>query len=253
MLHKIDRNETWCQMYRDGKSGQEIADAYGVTRERVYQILRRGNLIERRVQRRQLAKEMIAQDRLDVRAAKDELDAKLVELVQSGLSIATAAGKVGFTVPQAVYVCKKAGAVSLHGRWHDFSERKARFTQLVEAGVSVNRAREIVGSEEGREIGYEWVWKNCPQLIKKNRPKHPIEVLAVPPKVERAPRSPIESHPPLDWDDERRDRLVKLWFSGASSQQISDIFGDCSRNAVIGQIHRLRVAGKLQSPSRTVE
>lgn len=43
----------------------------------------------------------------------------------------------------------------------------------------------------------------------------------------------------MSWTDERVERLKKLYADGLSSSQIAREFGDISRNAVIGKIHRL--------------
>ena len=44
------------------------------------------------------------------------------------------------------------------------------------------------------------------------------------------------------WTDERIDRLKALLEQGYSAGQIADEFGDVSRNAIIGKVHRLGLA-----------
>ena len=43
----------------------------------------------------------------------------------------------------------------------------------------------------------------------------------------------------MSWTDERIDRLMKMWESGATASQIAEDLGGVSRNAVIGKAHRL--------------
>ncbi len=253
---KDDRNDIWCKLYEEGKTATDIGAMYGVSRERVYQILRKANLIERKWQRRRLASELIETDRLEIKAAKEEIDRQLIELVRGGLSIASAAGQLNLTVPHAMNVCQKHGVVSLHGRWRDFSGRRNRLTEIVESGYSLNIALLTVSAEEGRQVTYNWVHRNCQELLAKNR-RPANSVIPQPP--EKPPATPqIQQHairqvyPEIDWDEARQRRLCELWFKGSSAQQVADIFGDCTRNAVIGQIRRLRVAGKLLSPDLKV-
>ncbi|HEV7689770.1 MAG TPA: GcrA family cell cycle regulator [Hyphomonadaceae bacterium] len=56
----------------------------------------------------------------------------------------------------------------------------------------------------------------------------------------------------MGWTEERIARLKELWEAGHSAQRISEILGDVSRNAVIGKVHRLGLAGRA-TPSRPVK
>lgn len=55
----------------------------------------------------------------------------------------------------------------------------------------------------------------------------------------------------MDWNQERVDELKKCWAEGYSSGMIAKAFG-CTRNSVIGKIHRLELPSrerpKPQSP-----
>jgi GcrA cell cycle regulator len=48
----------------------------------------------------------------------------------------------------------------------------------------------------------------------------------------------------MSWTDEQVELLTTLWRNGMSASQISKKLGDASRNAVLGKIHRLRLAGQ---------
>ena len=54
----------------------------------------------------------------------------------------------------------------------------------------------------------------------------------------------------LNWTDERVDQLKNLWTEGLSASQIARVLGGVTRNAVIGKVHRLGLAGRA-SPSRS--
>ena len=61
------------------------------------------------------------------------------------------------------------------------------------------------------------------------------------------------------WTDERVELLKKLWADGLSASQIATKLGEVTRNAVIGKVHRLGLAGRattsryvLQSPGPSV-
>jgi GcrA cell cycle regulator len=46
------------------------------------------------------------------------------------------------------------------------------------------------------------------------------------------------------WTDERVETLKKLWAEGLSASQIASRLGEVTRNAVIGKVHRLGLAGR---------
>jgi GcrA cell cycle regulator len=52
----------------------------------------------------------------------------------------------------------------------------------------------------------------------------------------------------LNWTDERVETLGKLWEQGLSASQIAAEMGGVSRNAVIGKVHRLGLAGRVKLP-----
>ncbi len=57
----------------------------------------------------------------------------------------------------------------------------------------------------------------------------------------------------LFWTDERVEQLKKLWTEGLSASQIAARLGaGVTRNAVIGKVHRLGLAGRGQ-PQRSAE
>jgi GcrA cell cycle regulator len=54
----------------------------------------------------------------------------------------------------------------------------------------------------------------------------------------------------MSWTDERVDLLKQLWLDGKSASQISSILGNgVTRNAVIGKVHRLGLAGRPKAPA----
>ena len=51
------------------------------------------------------------------------------------------------------------------------------------------------------------------------------------------------------WTDPRIETLTALWRSGLSASQIARTLGGVTRNAVIGKLHRLGLAGR-ETPQR---
>lgn len=50
----------------------------------------------------------------------------------------------------------------------------------------------------------------------------------------------------FNWTDDRVETLKKLWESGLSASQIAAELGGCTRNAVIGKIHRMGLSGRAK-------
>jgi GcrA cell cycle regulator len=48
----------------------------------------------------------------------------------------------------------------------------------------------------------------------------------------------------ITWSDHRVEQLKKLWEAGLSASQIAAELGNVTRNAVIGKVHRLGLAGR---------
>ncbi|THD45774.1 MAG: GcrA cell cycle regulator [Bradyrhizobium sp.] len=54
----------------------------------------------------------------------------------------------------------------------------------------------------------------------------------------------------MSWTDERVELLRQLWLDGRSASQISAQLGHgVTRNAVIGKVHRLGLAGRAKAPA----
>jgi GcrA cell cycle regulator len=54
----------------------------------------------------------------------------------------------------------------------------------------------------------------------------------------------------MGWTDERVEQLKSLWTEGLSASQIARALGGVTRNAVIGKVHRLGLAGRA-TPARS--
>ncbi len=59
----------------------------------------------------------------------------------------------------------------------------------------------------------------------------------------------ISASEKMPWTDERVEMLKKLWSDGLSASQIAGRLGmGVTRNAVIGKVHRLNLAGRATQP-----
>ena len=55
----------------------------------------------------------------------------------------------------------------------------------------------------------------------------------------------------MSWNDEKVAKLKELWGSGSTANQIAQIIGGISRNAVIGKAHRLNLSAKIKTRTAT--
>ena len=51
----------------------------------------------------------------------------------------------------------------------------------------------------------------------------------------------------MSWTDEKVAKLKELWGKGKTANQIAEIIGGLSRNAVIGKAHRLNLSAKIKT------
>ena len=51
----------------------------------------------------------------------------------------------------------------------------------------------------------------------------------------------------MSWTEEKVAKLKELWGSGKTANQIAEIIGGVSRNAVIGKAHRMNLSVKIQN------
>ena len=51
----------------------------------------------------------------------------------------------------------------------------------------------------------------------------------------------------MSWNEEKVEKLKKLWGKGSTASQIAEIIGGLSRNAVIGKAHRLNLSSKIKT------
>ena len=51
----------------------------------------------------------------------------------------------------------------------------------------------------------------------------------------------------MSWNEEKIDKLKKLWGKGSTASQIAEIIGGISRNAVIVKAHRLNLSSKIKT------
>ena len=54
------------------------------------------------------------------------------------------------------------------------------------------------------------------------------------------------------WDQQRIDKLKDLWAEGKSATKIAEIFGDVTRNSVIGKAHRLGLTSHRPGYLKTI-
>ena len=57
----------------------------------------------------------------------------------------------------------------------------------------------------------------------------------------------------MSWTEDREKKLRELWNKGHTANQIANILGGTTRNAVIGKAHRLKLAARAQSKNTYIK
>lgn len=160
-----DRNVQIAADYVGGMRSPALGVKYGMTRERVRQILRPLNLIGLRkkqdVARREVALSA-AQSRRDALIKRKEL---AVVAFLAGASIRQAAKSNKVSATAVSKILKARGIQNTHSRWRDFTKIKTRTDELLLAGFNPPRIAQILKSE-GEKISIYWIYDNFADTLK---------------------------------------------------------------------------------------
>jgi Mor family transcriptional regulator len=251
----VERNLAMVAAYESGEENlQSLGDKYGVSRERVRQILApvgsTALVKEQRRIRREEAQAAAAELKAAVRAERAAKIAEAVEIVRQGFSINEARRRVpGLPINGLQLECKKVGVESSHGRWRDFGPKIARARELRATGLSWGAISNQLGAEGFGKFGPNFVTHHMPDLVER-RTQHTNGAgsVAQPPREPAAPKPrKVYVDPESIWTDDAVARLKIMWFNGNTAQQCADILGQSfTRNAIIGKVNRLRAAGELK-------
>lgn len=178
-----ERDAEIARLYQEdprANSSEKLAQRYGISRERVCQVLRRNNIIEHVGERRRAAKEALQEETAAIRAqVKADFDAKVeraLEKIKGGMSVRSAAHEVGFekhspTTLLLGRLCKQRGIKIVTGRWRDFSERKERIRKMVvDEGKTIAEACRILRAEGDARLHVQWIYNNMPDLPVRGKP-----------------------------------------------------------------------------------
>jgi hypothetical protein len=249
-----ERNIAMVAEYESGRENlQSLGDKYGVSRERVRQILApvgsTALVKEQRRIRREEAQAAAAELKAAVRAERAAKVAEAVELVRQGFSISEAQRRVpGLPVNGLQLECKKAGVETRHGKWRDFTVKINRARELRATGMSWNAVDMQCNAEGLGRVQPNFVGRYLPDLVEHSKQRTNGAASIVPPAPSHPPAIPRPKKVYVDresiWTDDVVAQLKTLWFSGSTAQQCSDVFGPpFTRSAILGKIGRLRAAG----------
>lgn len=278
----LNRRAAILALYDAGETLEAIGDRFGVTRERVRQIVKKSGRKPRRRQaeecRERLAKRLVemhgasaaeAANALGVSVesvrylAKQEVVkfihrnsdveatlAALAERIKAGESIRHAAITGGVSSSTLQYYCRQHGISSpVPTRWTVSERRPEIIRSGREAGKTWAEIAADIASVEGTRgcvpgSIVNWAAKYCPDTLQIKPPRKPKE---------RKPRSPkvcyagyAHERYPASVDIDVRDTVRETALANrgkASASQIASAIG-VSRNSIIGHWFRARSAGE---------
>jgi hypothetical protein len=160
--------------YEAGRTLQSIGEEYGVSRERVRQLLAPSAITKKKkfvavlqhAEAEKLKQEIQTQ-------YKQELNEKLqkgMATVKTGASIAEAARTVGLLPNVLRLACKTAKVKSLHGRWRDNAAIKIRVRELRGLGLTWAQVIKQFNGEGTAHISKHWICNHTADLIKGHKP-----------------------------------------------------------------------------------
>lgn len=160
-------------------SSGKLAVEYGISRERVCQILRPTNLISTYRARREAAREAIEDESGIIKDAaitefKNNID-KAIVLMRGGMSQRKASAALGYQ-PTSSFCntlgsrAKELGLKKFHGRHHrDFEGRKSRVLELSAAGLRVREIVTKMRAEDDPVIHAGRIYKHAPEARARKR------------------------------------------------------------------------------------
>lgn len=259
-----ERNIAMVAAYERGEENMcTLADKYGVSQQRVEQILRPTGTTalvkEQRRLQREAAQSHAAEIKAAIRNERAGILVEGVELVRQGFSINEARRQLEKKYPGVLpsgafciqFACKQAGVEIKHGRWRDRQPRIDRARELRAAGMSWRAIDKQVMNEGLGRILPDFVSCYMPDLIEHSKQRlngtvtTDFAAAVSSPPAEPRPKK-VWVDPESIWTDEVVARLKTMWFNGSTAQQCSDILGPpFTRNAILGKINRLRSKGQL--------
>lgn len=168
----IERDAEILRLYEEeNASSPQLERMFGISRERVCQILRKTNTIETRLERRRIAQAALKQERTRIKraAVKDRRDrmSAAVELVRAGESMRQASVQAGLSpsmTNQLGAECRAAGVPVRHGRHgRDWSERRRRVKELYDKDMPRSQIVRAL-REEDPTIHDAWISQRMPEL-----------------------------------------------------------------------------------------
>lgn len=237
-----ERNAEIIRKYQSGVSVVTLGDEYGITRERVCQILRADNLTNLKREQLRVAREVAENNRAKITAEVQSMRAakvaEAVDLVRNGASRSQAVTATRLPSHVVLKACIDAGLARVHGRWGREAEFQTR-RKLILALRAENKTWAEIKKIHGFGL-YAWALRNVPE-IRVGMGNHRPRVRATTSVTTAAPMPS-----PDVWTPERIATLCRMYFDGCSAQHIADLLGEgFTHNSVIGKINRLRAAKQL--------
>lgn len=282
MSNLSERNADILSRFSAGETLQAIGERYGLTRERVRQIIAKAGAKPRRQEHAEFMADLVADAKLRTMTRRQAVQMYGVSLVNKlhnqygiqwaprqydpavlaaavqvaeGASISFACGGNRSLIARVARYCEKHGIVSRHGRWLDRSNRAATVKAMRASGSSWSALAVTIAEFEGKPIGAVALQAWCQRHM---RSEDYSKVAAI---VQRgasadAPTWAPKKLAPSQYPNRAKGQKPKviyhpdikkaaeLNYGKAPASIVAAVHG-VSRNAIIGHWFRLRRAGVL--------